>query len=115
MTDLPPVTDAEAAEWGRIMADDPERREIALRLLAERERQAVEIREKERFLEKAVAYEHELRADYVAQLEEQAAEIGRLREALRHYGNHVPPCPLWITKGEHPDNVCTCRFEKEIV
>lgn len=40
-----------------------------------------------------------------------AVEIVKLRRALRRYGQHLPNCPLWITKGDRGDgqqHECEC-------
>jgi hypothetical protein len=48
---------------------------------------------------------------------ESAAERARADRAetdLRHFGNHVPPCPRWITKGSPELNECLCGFDEAL-
>jgi len=43
--------------------------------------------------------------------EDAVAERDRLESDLRHFGNHVPPCPRWITSGSPEMNPCLCGFD----
>lgn len=71
---------------------------------------------------------HRLRNDYAFKVKECAritrravaaeAALADTRRDLLAFGNHVPPCPRWITSGEAEDgnqHPCLCGFEAAVL